>query len=228
MSSSNTAPNNRGNAGRARGRGNQTGRGRGGSPHGRGRGRGGHPTRGSGETHQSHGTGRGRPHDLSQREHTNPSIIPIERRHRIYLPLDNPPQQEGSNLTSPSGQQPVGDQDPGASTRAAQSEEGRTLASGKAVENNNNRPTGEQYCSASNSNLHSTEVKPQDIQMTLTATSGLNRLTFTGSNVPPPEENQLLTLRKLRCRRAPPVPPQQKRGSLRVLMIFSSLKRMVD
>ncbi|KAL9002124.1 MAG: hypothetical protein Q9188_004935 [Gyalolechia gomerana] len=108
MQPSSTAPGNSGNSRQARGGGDQTPRGRGAAPRGRGRGRGGNSTSNSGEgPHRSRRAGTGRPRGVSLREHASASIIPLERRRRIYLPLDKPPQREGTSSSLPSGQLPL-------------------------------------------------------------------------------------------------------------------------
>ncbi|KAL9028550.1 MAG: hypothetical protein Q9196_003101 [Gyalolechia fulgens] len=97
LQSSSAAPRDMGHPHQARGRADQTGSGRGGSIHRRRRGRGANTIGGIG--------GGGPPPGVSLREHASASIIPLQRRHRIYLPLDNPqPRRVPSVETSPEAQ----------------------------------------------------------------------------------------------------------------------------
>ncbi|KAI4188035.1 MAG: hypothetical protein L6R41_002412 [Letrouitia leprolyta] len=105
MASSSNAP---GNMGNWRGRGDWNPRGWGTNVRGRGRGRGGYATGSGGEgSYRSQTAGRRRPL-VSLREHAGASIVPLERRHRIYLSGDRPQETSGA---VPAGQAPPGDQD---------------------------------------------------------------------------------------------------------------------
>lgn len=112
MATSPDAPRNMSTSWLGRGRGNGNPRGRGNNVRGRGRGRGGHATNGGDRSHQPRTAGRGRPHLVTLSEYSRASVIPVERRQRVYLSGDRP--QDTNNNTTPSEASP-GDKDQGES-----------------------------------------------------------------------------------------------------------------
>lgn len=176
MASSSNAP---GNMGNWRGRGDWNPRGWGTNVRGRGRGRGGYATGSGGEgSYRSQTAGRRRPL-VSLREHAGASIVPLERRHRIYLSGDRPQETSGA---VPAGQAPPGDQDQEDTQPSSSSAEGddggaQTEAGHATLGGDNVSPGEHLIVSVLFTMLTCIQARQRRLEMT----SGMNRHTSRGS-----------------------------------------------